>query len=574
MIFGLLAAATLSDSGTGYRAATCNLLSTLLLQTSKSQRQHVQNILWQEDAWMSTLDFFIEYYASCKPKPMKQLLNALAIILQANIVRPEALQVHDKLLIKLKTVCDFQGDQPFLKAYLHVLGAFLAKQVVNIHDVFETKKPSHDETDSSTAIDVVLEFIIPLAAFDELGPSLTMLLSTILSLPYIADNQVSWTNSLIKFFTSDPVVQSTYRHYLLPTYLASDFTRLVMLLQSLKYVVNTEKTSIHAASAPTENNLPNQRDELIMTILLCASGMGFVKLVLEGSSASALSELKTLEIPIDDIMALTVTESSQTKICALTLLIGEKPGTISWQKIFTDKFYQLLEMLFADPDPDFRADLTSLLQQFVESIRISGNMALRKDVERVTMCRDVMNQLYTTTMQQLRPGSSYPRHICALKCLSIIARSGMEPSIHAKYWVKSAATRPDFKFKVDLFDAQTRSILSSFLCDAFEDVRSLAADILEMMSDSPQQASNAVDHYLDLLQDMETQAMRSGRADHAYGVARLYRLIYVGSPQETDRLDWLHKLLQSMQTEITLIEENIAQCIERPLIFAIMIGVR
>ena len=163
---------------------------------------------------------------------------------------------------------------------------------------------------------------------------------------------------------------------------------------------------------------------------------------------------------------------------------------------------------------------------------------------------DFMKWYIIFTFQELHPAASYQRHITALKILHLF--------IHADFstFISRFTQNGDAKSLQDIiFNNHLVRLLLDLMMDPFDDVRSTAAVILKLTpqellrsSAEPRQSQpqndedEIVEKYLALayplemphpLHRAETLMYRTGRADHADGVGRLYGLLY----ESSNRLD-------------------------------------
>lgn len=135
----------------------------------------------------------------------------------------------------------------------------------------------------------------------------------------------------------------------------------------------------------------------------------------------------------------------------------------------------------------------------------------------------------------LRPGTSYPRHITALRALVLILDSGMDSRIDAAIIRKSPGQNNRWKFAIEVFKPSLLRSLVDLLQDPFEDVRATSLSIMKMfprdilmasLPRTPEQSLGSVPQLTDALTRAEQLASNTSRADHADTVARLYQLLF------------------------------------------------
>jgi len=118
---------------------------------------------------------------------------------------------------------------------------------------------------------------------------------------------------------------------------------------------------------------------------------------------------------------------------------------------------------------------------------------------------------------ELRPTSTYQRHITALKSLLIVMKSGLDPSVPWHILSKQAQGDLNWAHKLHVLDSGFTRLLQDLMLDPFDDVRGAAALILTLGI-----RSDANEGFSRFLSRAEKSMLNTGRADHADGVARAY----------------------------------------------------
>lgn len=117
---------------------------------------------------------------------------------------------------------------------------------------------------------------------------------------------------------------------------------------------------------------------------------------------------------------------------------------------------------------------------------------------------------------QLAPGSNYQRAVTALRVLAMIIRSGVDPSLVGpddKAGKKKGLLRWPPSVQVDLFDKAMKRVLIDCLFSPFDDLRSMAAEVLRFSPDCGGSLRAILERGLRVMNT-------SGRARDADGVAR------------------------------------------------------
>lgn len=129
---------------------------------------------------------------------------------------------------------------------------------------------------------------------------------------------------------------------------------------------------------------------------------------------------------------------------------------------------------------------------------------------------------------ELRPTATYQRRITALRSLTIVLRSGIDPGVPHSHLSKSAQGQLNWAHGLQISNDRLVRVLLDLILDPFDDVRDASVSILQLCLEAlPAAQKNAVIASLPrFLSRAETVMLRTGRADQADGVARAYSLIF------------------------------------------------
>jgi hypothetical protein len=129
---------------------------------------------------------------------------------------------------------------------------------------------------------------------------------------------------------------------------------------------------------------------------------------------------------------------------------------------------------------------------------------------------------------ELRSTSSYQRRITALRALTIVLRSGLDPRIPQKHLSKTAQGQIRWPFGIQIYNSRLIKALLDLMLDPFDDVRSSSASILEWCLDSftVEEKKDIMSSLPKFIRRAELTMLRTGRADQADGLARAYSLFF------------------------------------------------
>lgn len=285
--------------------------------------------------------------------------------------------------------------------------------------------------------------------------------------------------------------------------------------------------------------------------------------------------------------------STEVRSLALSLIASSNSTTrpFSGTSLLLLKAY--LPHHFSDPSPRFRMDLLSRVKVMYRRLRgaisvikraiqkaatkISGSSAqapkqkggLSTEITRswpidklqlsLRQHKDFLFWFLDFLKSELTPTASYQRHCSVLKTTLLVLKLELDDS---KPWETDEDDVPFFA----LFDATwTRAVLDRVM-DDFEDVRQASTDILKLLfSDTkfgniagPEGISAIISDFLARAEKLST---KTGRADHADGVARSYELLCRLCPRQSERLLVVSGLVDRLESKMSLAECDLGRAV-------------
>ena len=259
-----------------------------------------------------------------------------------------------------------------------------------------------------------------------------------------------------------------------------------------------------------------------------------------------------------------------------------------------------------DTDTNFRHEVHGHMQKLVDRLRAStatlskGRLkALGPDQGRVIIDKDnlqksVPSMEYTHRNLlvealafitwhshflewEMRPTASYQRCITALRCITIMLRSGVDPRMPFCHLSKSAQGQLGWVHGIHMATPKLLRVLFDQILDPFDDIRDTAVSVLHLCLGSLQQAQQ--DAMFSTIPRFVARAektmLETGRADQADGVARAYGLIFSlakesrASLQNTpfaSKLVLFKHLAQQLNDTLKIAQNDLIKAInERPI---------
>jgi len=203
--------------------------------------------------------------------------------------------------------------------------------------------------------------------------------------------------------------------------------------------------------------------------------------------------------------------------------------------------------------------------------------------------------LHGFLIAELHPTASYQRHISAIQGLHTLLKSGVDSSVSQIILSRLAKNSSQWPFHITIVNDSVRRMLCDLLLDPFDDVRNGALSILKIDNSSrhlPQQEhveghipstdpTNSREVSLAIsgtgedpvFERAKAVMLRTGRVDHADGVARLfdlrsYRLSashegtqQLGVPSLVSQLAIVHDLTTLLETSLEAAKTNMADAV-------------
>ncbi|MCJ1400930.1 hypothetical protein MMC11_004141 [Xylographa trunciseda] len=403
-----------------------------------------------------------------------------------------------------------------------------------------------------------------------------------------------WVKAMLDAVYQWPELIENLEQHLLPELLRVNHFHIEELLRAL----------------PIEDLCRGNIDRLTKEDLrLCLAVMG----VVEDLGASYLLDNVMNGVDLHDLSytqrvstKLLVHGSAAVRISALKSLTYSSSSTIPLPSYLLVTLQQVLPCFHAEPDSAARNEFCSIvkklflriqgvLHRLTKALSVSADIirqpealmagSFTKDSESLQDHELFMSWYMELLLKELQPMASYPRHISALKVLQLLYASGLYNALSSG--PLNLLPSPKTSQLIKLYPTSLIHLLLDLVMDAFDDVRSMAASLLHehysmvlakqaASTTARPDASSRTDSdpfwnhsTLDLvLQRSEGLSRRSGRADYADGVGRLYHLKYLlcGHDEKLynghyKRHLLLEKLISDLEIDIQIAHDNIQTAI-------------
>ena len=233
------------------------------------------------------------------------------------------------------------------------------------------------------------------------------------------------------------------------------------------------------------------------------------------------------------------------------------------------------------------------LQDSIKQLKASVDFSSSEHAESLQNHTEFLTWYTKLLLHELQPTASYPRHISALKVLQLLNTSGLYSVLQDRSL--NLSDSPRTSRQVDLYTTSFVHLLLELVIDPFDDVRNIATLLLReyfliglaksAMSHNTKLMAPSIG-YVDLplsysavevaLQRSTAMSYRTGRADHADGVGRLYHLQYTlcGKDAIRKRRFMLDTLVSGLEIDIQVLQNSLQTAIASATLHGHLLALR
>jgi hypothetical protein len=538
----------------------------LIDQTTKSQHEHVRDILWTAKIWNRSLELYLDQFSNARPKSCKTLLTSLSNVVRKFEDAAWMMDVKDQLASQLVVAVDASDMQRDSKAQLLLLTHFLSKNILTLDIILSHVSVDDGARSSENKVETLLSSILQWLTRGDLGSIIGQLTSVVLDNVDKASSDPSKSTTLTSSEESVPVwscplhetldrdLENTeaYRAHIFP----------VLFKRGLaQYVAFLKQVGFDSAFSSKQTTCRENDQEILYAALQTGKHLGLIE---EYTGDEVVLESNRILIPIQFITNLTLSSSRSARLAGLSLFVVSNSPTKPLQPAVFEQLKNTLPHLHADTDAFSRSELFSLTQRLFDRMRCATAVVARTTSteahESMEQHKAFISWYSHFITWELRPTSSYQRHISALRCLSILLRSGVDGSISKAHLSKLASGASAWPFEMSIVDSGMHRLLLDLLMNSFEEVRQTSASILELCIS----AANSSRNFLYVARERAIARMlSSGRADHADGVAYMHGLTYVDAATPEDQQAVLATMLDKTEFMLSVADGDLARAVDK-----------
>ncbi|KAL3471955.1 putative death-receptor fusion protein-domain-containing protein [Aspergillus californicus] len=610
-------AASIAPSHT---TAACNALSAFLDAAFVSQCHETRHLARSEKTLVTVFDAFLTRFKDVKPRPMKQVLESVAVILAKSHHEPEMTATKTAVVDAVLPSILLGEPRTRLKASLIALDTLMRKNAIEpiyLISLIEgwllrnpdgwpvvlqeecrissidtsaflqnATTPATSTTQSRrTAVEILLLGLLNRSKAVELAASsgeATAMFFRKLKTPADSPIPSNKDESSLALVWVKPVRNFMLRHLEILDKLCN------YILQRL-FLTNADGFRHFIATLPLNSLLSgdmvsSSSDELTLLFASLQAGKK-IGLVHDDHffSRSQTDEESVLVLKSEFIGQFLFHHDFDIKMAALSLLITAPSTTKPVSSSAIRAIIKSLPSLHAESDPGTRGEILSLIRGLI--VRLKGGILANREnpVERkasanrkqpAVYARDefeteaCLKAYFDFLMADLRPTASYHRHIMALKTIGLLLDSGIDKRFKGAVANKPEHRQLSWKFNMEIFGPRLMRLLVDLLLDPYDEVRGTALNLLKLFPRSVlfynanRLASDDVNEKPELiaaLNKAEHWASSTSRADHADTVARLYHVTFCTADLAGSReAKWWESKMGVVEAVLRKLEEKLS----------------
>jgi hypothetical protein len=621
-IDALLGAAELADIPPSQRATVCVALCGAFERCQVAAVERFRDAIWEDHRWSRLFGIYLNFFDKAKPKSMRQVLLVSTAVLSKNTALWSS-QYPQEAVSRIVDLISRDQNHRKVKPALQALAHFISKGLISVDQLIDLSGKCVQDSEvhvsrAKTGQTLLAKFLIWVLHHD------TALAAGHLVAHFLekgSDSQAFnqeretglpiWAEPFETCIRASPESIQEFRHHVFPNVFRLSFDDYIQFLHHLRMRRYLNAIPSSEAEANTDYGRPDDAVEIsiLFAALQAGKDIGMVKdiglsFAVPVSNTGLLTMLdrgqsKTIELHAGALLVPNVVlgklmahSTPDVRLAGLSLLVSSTSITKPISKGSIQCLRDNLFHLHADTDANFRGELLSQIQRLFDRLRsstatlskaIMGNTAALKSIsttfasgnlgpgtdERcfsdiLSYHLEFVSWYLSFISSELRPTASYQRHITALKALTIIMKSGIDPIVSHKSLSKQAQGDKRWHHRMNILTPGLVRSLLDLLLDPFDEVHVVAASILRLKYEGNGTPKSTSSELLQFIGRAEKIMLRTGRADHADGVARAYELLYSQSDDDMISTNGLETQGQWWRTKWAVIN-HLMQELERTL---------
>ncbi|KAL2752691.1 hypothetical protein ACRALDRAFT_1077852 [Sodiomyces alcalophilus JCM 7366] len=575
----------------------CQKLCGFVENCAQSKVPQLRAWAFSREPSVRLFNFYIEWNEVEQHRSMKLVLDILPLLIKKNPDAVTASSVKAAILDTLISIVGRKSTKPLVKSSFKALDQLTGKSLFTVEDIAASYRRVHspNQWDSELDLwsDVVAQLFSRMAAWymrAVAGKFIVTVYQALRQAPpgtlidkdgkdegFLTEIWLQWLQDALAV---EPSLVDGMKNYIFLPLFKED------RVDSLRFLTHLKE--IDPVSAATGSDIDPQAS-LHFAALEIGKKVGIVD---EPDNAPPQGKASVV---IEEAMLHRVLShpSTEVRTLALSLITSSNSTTrpFSGTSLLLLKAY--LPHHFSDPSPRFRMDLLgrvkvmyrrvrgaiSVIQRAIQKAdaKVSSSSAqapkqkagLSTEITRawsidklqlsLRQHKEFLHWFLEFLTSELTPTASYQRHCSILKATLLVLKLELDDS---KPWETDEDNVPFVAF----FDATWIRAVLDRVIDDFEDVRQTSTDILKFIfSDGrfgniagPEGISVVIGDFLARAEGLST---KTGRADHADGVARSYELLCRLRQGQSERLLVVSGLVDRLESKLSLAELDLGRAV-------------
>ncbi|KAF2677884.1 HEAT repeat protein-like protein [Lentithecium fluviatile CBS 122367] len=620
----LLETADTAEISPSHRAAACNLLCAIIEKCQASDTTYAWETVLDDFVWTRLFHIYLERSDNAKSKSVRQVLFVLTGVLSKS-EDPRSLELLQRAVTTFVDIICRRPDRLKVKPALQGLAHLLQKNIVTIPQLLDVYQHLLDNSGRTVEVlnaqSLLTAFIAWIVHHDtslSAGHLIKNFLVQLRRSPQYSTSKIGeigapiWLRPVVDCLRRWPDRMQEFKTHVFPHCFLPNINEYLLFLSFLNFERHVESKGPlpgQLESVDGRSNGLNHSEEFGILLASIEKGkeLGLVKDVDYRLCQTIDVRDNALHLPDIIFEGWLSHIEPEVRLAGMYLSIYSTAVTKPITGGVLKSFKRNLVHLHTDTDGNFRRELIGYIQKLFDRLRGStATLAKTKtkstigqtripfpqsslhnsDVERMESHHDPLIESFRFISwyvrfleSELRPDASYQRRISALRALQVVLKSGLDPRVPYHHLSKRAQGQLQWMHELQIPNIRLSRLLLDLVMDPYDDIRDASVSILQLCLESmpDDQRKTIIGKLPRFIARAEGTMLRTGRADHADGVARAYALYFstcsMGSagtrgPQSGDiqRIDVLERLNLQLQNTLEVVRQNLSEAVNgRPV---------
>ncbi|KAF1831253.1 hypothetical protein BDW02DRAFT_505741 [Decorospora gaudefroyi] len=599
IIIPVLETADLPDLENSHRAAASNALCAIIEHCAASDVDYVREAILNDAIWFRVFGIYLQRSGDAKGKSMRQMLLVLTDVITKDQSR-RAVKLRERATSSFLDIICEREDRIKVKPALQGLAHFLLRDVVSLAQLVElfaelikrSSKTTPGPVTSQTMFKRFLAWVVHHDTALSAGHVIKNFLIRARRLPTYGDQtdeQVVlplWIEPVVQTLHEWPDRIQEFKTHVFPHCFQPAISEYMRFLAYLHFDLHVPHSGLLPNQLHNSDNHGCPLDgpeefRLLLAAIATGKELTIVKDNTDTETQNCI-EIRdgALYLPNDVPGNWMSNPEADVRLAGMFLSVYSTSVTKPVSGGVLRALRRNLVHLHTDTDANFRREVHGYTQKLFDRLRAStatlsksksksgAVLQSRLTFPRTTLSleRSLLDHLkrdplleslsfiawYIRFLEwELRPTASYQSRITALRSLTIVLRSGIDPGVPFASLSKSAQGQLNWAHAIQIGSTKLIRMLLDLILDPFDDIRDVSVSVLQLCLIALPQAEKerAMSMIPRFLARAETTMLRTGRADQADGVARAYGMLFALTNSE-----WVESTNTQFSSKLGLFE--------------------